>query len=44
MVLDQGRVMEFDPPQRLLKQKESLFSELLTELKTKEEKKRVNNK
>ena len=37
MVLEMGELKEFDAPKRLLKQPESMFSRLLTELKTKEE-------
>lgn len=37
MVLEMGELKEFDSPKRLLKQPDSMFSRLLTELKTKEE-------
>lgn len=37
MVLEMGELKEFDAPKRLLKQPDSMFSRLLTELKTKEE-------
>lgn len=38
MVLEMGEMKEFDAPKRLLKNPDSLFSNLLKELKTKEDK------